>query len=84
MRFLDIIPKSSFVKGGWVDVDEALRHVRKDLHKTYKEWAVDEIASVHWLHGLLRDVGPSVKSRFQLAGVVDEDRYVGQDLLRQV
>ena len=51
-----------FEKGGWVN---------KRLRKTYKEWGVEQIASVHWLFGLLHDAGPTVKSRFQLAGVVD-------------
>ena len=37
-----------------------------------------EIATIHWLHGLLLDVGPSVKSRFQLAGVLSADETLVQ------
>ena len=75
MLFLDNPSDSpvTYVKGGWVDVKEALESVQKDLYKTYKKaWVVREIATVHWLHGLLLDVGGPVKSRFQLAGVVNE------------
>ena len=57
----------------WVDVQEALWYVRSSLNSVYKDFAVDQIASVSWLHGLLWDVGPDVKSRFQLAGVVNEN-----------
>ena len=61
------------MKGGWVDVKDALEIVQQGLYKTYKKsWVVDEIATIHWLRGLLLNVGGPVKSRFQLAGVVNE------------
>ena len=60
----------TFIKGGWVSCTEAIRHVKSRLRKTNEGWLIDQIASVHWLFGLLHD--KTVKPRFQLAGIVDK------------
>ena len=66
----------TYQKGGWVNCKDALRAVRKGLSKTYEAWVVDRIVSVHWLFGLLHD--KTLKSRFQLAGVVDKDGILAE------
>ena len=75
------------MKGGWVDVDAALELVRQDLNRVYTKrswWIGNELSTKRWLYGLLLDVdrdreGRPVKSRFQLAGVVN-----GRDTLVEI
>ena len=61
---------ATFEQGGWVNCLEALQYVRSGLNKSYADWAIDQIASIHWLFGFLHD--RTLKSRFQLAGIVDK------------
>ena len=63
----------SYQRGGWVKCEAALQVVRDGLSKTYDALTVERIASVHWLFGLVHDKDKTLKSRFQLAGVVNKD-----------
>ena len=77
-----------FMEGGWVAVDTALDIVRRDLNRTYNTekswWVGNDLSTKRWLYGLLLDVdrdreGGPIKSRFQLAGVVN-----GSDTLVEI
>ena len=64
-------PNISYQRGGWVDCASALAAVRDGLSKKYDMKTVVRIASVRWLFGMMFDKDKTLKSRFQLAGVVD-------------
>ena len=68
-------PNISYQKGGWVDCQSALAAVREEISKRYEWKIVERIATVHWLFALMFDPGddPTLKSRYQLAGVVDNN-----------
>ena len=61
----------SYQMGGWVGCRSALAVVREELCKQFDMKVVVRIATVHWLFGLMFDSDPTLKSRYQLAGVVD-------------
>ena len=60
--------------GGWVDCESALAVVKNELRRLkFTPSVVMRIATVHWLFGLMYDTDATLKSRFQLAGFVDND-----------
>ena len=63
----------SYQRGGWVDCRSALAAVREELCKQFEIKVVVRIATDHWLFGLMFDSDPTLKSRYQLAGVVDNN-----------
>ena len=63
----------TYQRGGWVDCASALAAVRDELSKQFDIKVVVRIATVHWLFGLMFDTDPTLKSRYQLAGVVDNN-----------
>ena len=70
-----------FQRGGWVDVYSVLSIVNRDLRNWHTPEIVKEAATVHWLFALMFDTykyDPSVKSRYRLAGVVDNDGILVQ------
>ena len=72
--------RSNFQEGGWVDAYSALAAVSRGLKKWYTLDVVGQIATVNWLFALMFDTkwGPTVKSRYQLAGFVDSDGVLVQ------
>ena len=64
-------PNITYRMGGWVDCASALATVRGGLSKKYDIKIVVRIATVHWLFGMMFDKDKTLKSRFQLAEVVD-------------
>ena len=67
-------PSITYQVGGWVDCYSALAVVDKELRKQFAPPVVVRIATVHWLFGMVNDkTDPMLKSRFQLAGVVDNN-----------
>ena len=76
----------TYQRGGWVDCASALAAVRDGLSKKYDfkdvveiaTWEncfkdVVKIATLQRLFGMVFDKDPTLKSRYQLAGVVDND-----------
>ena len=65
----------AFREGGWVDAYSALAAVSWELKEWYTLDVVGQIATVNWLFALVFDTkwDPTVKSRYQLAGIVDSD-----------
>ena len=52
LRHSETVP---FQQGGWVTCPDALRAARSGLNKSYGDWVVTQIVSIHWLFGLLHD-----------------------------
>ena len=63
----------SYRTGGWVDCESALGVVKYELRRLkFVPYDYLRVATVHWLFGFLCDTtDPTLKSRYQLAGVVD-------------
>ena len=70
----------AFQEGGWVDAYSALAAVSRELKKWYTLDIVGQIATVNWLSALMFDTkwDPTLKSRYQLAGIVDSDGVLVQ------
>ena len=69
-----------YQRGGWVDAQSALAVVSQEVQKRFGLATARKIATVHWLFALMFDPleDPTVKSRYQLAGVVDNDGILVQ------
>ena len=67
-------------EGGWADTYSVLRAVINGLRKGYDIAIVRQIATTRWLFALMCDTQyeSSVKSRYQLAGVVGNDDVLVQ------
>ena len=67
--------KILYQKGGWVDSQSALAAVSGEISRRFDSATAQKIATVHWLFALMFDTldDPTMKSRYQLAGVVDND-----------
>ena len=65
--------KICYQKGGWVDSQSVLTAVYAEISGNFGKTTAEKLATVHWLFALMFDTveDPTVKSRYQLAGVVD-------------
>ena len=65
--------KICFQKGGSVDSQSALAAVYTEIRRKYDKKTAEQLATVHWLFALMFDSveDPTMKSRYHLAGVVD-------------
>ena len=70
----------TFKEGGWADAYSVFAAVSHDFKRRHPTDIVRKIASTSWLFALMSDTpqGSSVKSRYQLAGVVDNDGILVQ------
>ena len=67
--------KICYQRGGWVDSQSALAAVYAESSWRFDKKTAEKLATVHWLFALMFDTveDPTMKSRYQLAGVVDND-----------
>ena len=70
----------TFQEGGWVDAYSALAGVSRELKRWHPLGVISQTATVNWLFALMFDTkwDSTVKSRYQLAGVVDSDGVLVQ------